>query len=192
MVGLAFLVVAAGRALWLPWLGGFLIVADPLQPADAVVVLGGGERDRVEEGARIFNAGLAPSLVVTDSPVDLPGIRSDYADLMAQEARWQGVPATQIVRTPGLVTTTAEEAEAVRTLAEDRGWRSLIVVTDPFHTRRARMNFRRALRNSAVAVIIRPVQGSWYTASSWWRSADGLRETWTEYLKLALYALGYR
>jgi uncharacterized SAM-binding protein YcdF (DUF218 family) len=191
VLGLGVLVILT-RGHWLPLVGGFLIVADPLRPADAVVVLGGGKRDRVEEGARLVHADLAPWLVVTDSPINWPGIRANYAELMRQEALWQGLPADRILQAPGLVTTTAEEALAVRQLAQAQGWRSLIVVTDPFHTRRARMNFRHAFADTDILVTMRPVQGSWYTASTWWKSENGLRETWTEVLKLALYALGYR
>ena len=186
------LLVALSREVWLPWIGEFLMVADPLQPADAVVVLGGGERHRVQEGARLVLEGLAPWLVVTDASINLPGIRADYADLMTQEAVWQGVPPERIVRAPGLVETTAEEAQAVRQLAKTRGWRSLIVVTDPFHTRRARMTFRRALAGEGISVVVRAVQGSPYSAGTWWKTTEGLRETWTEYLKLALYVAGYR
>ena len=78
------------------------------------------------------------------------------------------------------------------TLARERGWHSLLVVTDPYHTRRARLCFRTALADSGIAVTVRPVEGSWYDPEAWWRTVDGQRETWTEYLKLALHAAGYR
>jgi hypothetical protein len=29
-------------------------------------------------------------------------------------------------------------------------------------------------------------------ATNWWQDTDSLRETWTEYLKLLLYVLGYK
>ena len=87
---------------------------------------------------------------------------------------------------------TYEEAIAVQQLAQEQGWRSLIIVTDPHHTRRARMAFRDVFRDSGITVMVRPVNDSWYQADSWWQTRDGLRETWTEYLKLLLYVVGYR
>ena len=132
------MLLALGGRVWLSWLGRFLVVTDPLRPVDALVVLGGGGRHRIEEGARLAVAGLAPWLVVTNTRMSWPGVRASYAELMAQEALWQGVPAQRLLDAPGLVTTTVEEAQAVRALAAERGWRSLLVVTDPWHTRRAR------------------------------------------------------
>jgi uncharacterized SAM-binding protein YcdF (DUF218 family) len=88
--------------------------------------------------------------------------------------------------------TTYEEAIAVHRLARQQGWRSLIIVTDPHHTRRARMAFRDVFHNTSIAVMVRPVNESEYRADSWWQTRDGLRETWTEYVKLLLYVVGYR
>ncbi|MBM4429941.1 MAG: hypothetical protein FJ026_06265, partial [Chloroflexi bacterium] len=97
-----------------------------------------------------------------------------------------------ILRAPGTHTTTYSEAVAVRGMAEERGWRSLLVVSDPYHLRRARLCFHDALRGTAVTVSVQPVHPSWYNPASWWTTQDGLRETWTEYLKLLLYVVGYR
>ena len=187
---LAFLVMI--RALWLPLIGGYLIVADPLRPADAVVPLGGGERGRVTQAAALYRQGYAGWLVTTDSELDLPGVRDTWADLVRREAIWQGTPDERIVAAPGIVKTTYAEAQAVRRLALARGWRSLIVVTDPYHTRRARMIFRDVFRDTGVLLIVRPAEDTRYRADAWWRSEDGQRETWTEYLKTLLYGVGYR
>lgn len=186
----AFLIMT--RSLWLPPIGRFLIVADPLQRADAVVPLGGGERERVAQAAALVVDGHADWLVTTDVELDLPGIRDSWAGLVRREAVWQGVPDRQIVDAPGLVTTTCNEALAVAGLARARGWRSVIVVTDPLHTRRARLIFRDVFRDAGVQVIVRGVEGAEYTADSWWRSEEGLRYAWTEYLKLAYALAGCR
>jgi uncharacterized SAM-binding protein YcdF (DUF218 family) len=143
-------------------------------------------------GAELFHAGYAPWLIVTNSPLDMPGLRVDYAELMRTEALWQGVPEERILRAPGTVRSTYEEALAVRQLAEVQGLGSLTVVTDPFHTRRARRAFRDAFRGTGVRIWTQPANDSWYHPDSWWQSQDTLRETWTEYLKWALYLLGYR
>lgn len=190
---LAFLLaLVLARAAWLPLIGGFLVVSDPLAPADAVVPLGGGERDRVVQAAALVVAGDAHWLVTTESELDLPGIRDPWHALVRREARWQGVPAERILDAPGLVTTTYGEAQAVRRLAAGHGWRSLIVVTDPLHSRRARLVFREVFRDAGIRVIVRPVDAADFTAANWWRSEEGLRYAWTEYLKLVYHLLSYR
>jgi uncharacterized SAM-binding protein YcdF (DUF218 family) len=190
---LAFVFVAMlAHSLWLPVAGRFLVVADPLQPADAVVPLGGGGVGRVAQAAAFLKEGYATWFVATDAEIDLPGIRLSHSELVRQEAQWQGVPAERILMAPGLVETTYEEALAVRDLAQEQGWSSLLVVTDPYHTRRASFTFRDVFRGTGVTVGVRPVEDAEYDPEAWWRSADGLRDTWAEYGKLASYLLGYR
>lgn len=190
---LAFAVLAVvGRLFWLPLLGRFLVVADSLRPSDAVVALAGGGPERIGHAAAIFHQGYAPRLVVTQMPVILPGVRATYAELARQEAIWQGVPEERILVAPGTVESTHDEALALREMAQERGWSALLVVTDPYHTRRARWIWRDTLRGSGVSVAVRPVEDAGYDPEAWWQSTDSLRETWTEYLKLALHLVGYR
>jgi len=82
------------------WLGRPLAAADPLRPADAVVVLGGGvidaqtpEREtlvRLVHGIRLWSRGLAPLLIVTGANPREPSIPE--ADVMARVATDLGVP----------------------------------------------------------------------------------------------------
>ncbi len=187
---LSCILLPASRIL--PAVGRLLVVTDPLAPADAIVVLAGNGIERTAQAARLYRAGYAPWYVVTDMPLNVPGVRTDHAELMKTEAVWQGVPENVIVRAPGTHTTTYSEALAVRQMAEERGWRSLLVVSDPYHLRRARMCFRDALRGTGVTISVQPVDPSSYDPATWWTTQDGLRDTWTEYLKLLLYAIGYR
>lgn len=191
VVALAALTLAF-RGSWLPAVGRFLVVSDPGQRTDAVVILGGGGPHRVEHGAALLRDGGAQWFVISDSPLNMPGIRVSYAHLMRAEAVWRGVPEDRILTAPGMVRTTYEEALAVRELATARGLRSLTVITDPFHTRRARMAFDDAFRGTGILVLVQRANDSWYRADSWWRDRDAIRETWTEYLKLILYVIGYR
>lgn len=171
------LILALAPRLWLPFIGGFLAVSDLLEPADGIVVLGGGRQERVGYGAKLFREGYAPWFIVANNRLNIPGIRAEYAELMKTEAVWQGVPEEHILTAPGMATTTYEEALAIRQLAGERGLCSLIVVTDPFHTRRARMAFRDVFHGTGIAVMVRPVNEHWYKADFWWKSQDGLRET---------------
>ena len=196
VVVLSFLLLVTtlvlGQPLWLPPIGRFLVVADPLQPADAVVVLGGGGPRRVAGGVELFREGLATWFVVTNNSVNMPGVRADYAELMRTEALWQGIPEESILVAKPLARTTYEEALALRDLLEQRGWTSLIVVTDAFHTRRAAWTFQDVFRGTGARIVVQPSSKSWYNPETWWQDDDSLRETWTEYLKLVLYVVGKR
>jgi uncharacterized SAM-binding protein YcdF (DUF218 family) len=187
----ALLVAATlARSLWLPLIARYLVVADPLAPADALAPLGGG-RGRVIYAAHLYEEGLADWFVAPNMPLNVPGIDDSYGELVRREAVARGVPFDAVVLMDGVVETTYQEALAVRAIAEGRNWDSLLLVTDPFHTRRARLAFRRAFRGSDVSFGVRPVNAHWYDPERWWQSRDGLRETWTEYLKLILFMVGY-
>lgn len=185
------LLLALSHRLWLSLIGSFLIVADPLQPADALVPLAGGV-ERVEYAAQLYHNGYASWLVATSMPHYMPGIRESYSTLVRREAMWQGVPAEAIVQATTLVSTTYQEALVVRDLAQQREWQSLLVVSSPSHTRRARWIFRDVFADTTITIRVHPIPNHWYTPETWWQRQDGLRTTWTEYLKLITYIVGYR
>jgi len=54
------------------------------------------------------------------------------------------------------------------------------------------MSFRDALHGTDITISVQPANPSWYRPDAWWQSQEELRETWTEYLKLILYFLGYK
>jgi uncharacterized SAM-binding protein YcdF (DUF218 family) len=177
---------------WLRWTGNFLVVSDPLQKVDAVVVLGGGGRERTQQGVKLMAEGYADWYIVTNAPLEMPGIRDEYSDLMKREAIWEGMTEDRILVAPGLVESTVDEAVAVHQLAEERDFRSLIIVSDPYHMRRARMIFRSEFKNTGIRIIVRPAEQSPYDPDKWWKTAEGLNTTWNEYAKLAVFLLGYR
>jgi uncharacterized SAM-binding protein YcdF (DUF218 family) len=193
LLGLLLLLLLAlfsGRGRWLPAVGRFLVVADPLAPAAAVVPLAGSGY-RVVYAAELFNQGYAAWFVATDMPINMPGIAEPYSGLVKREAIRQGVPETSIFIAEEQVRTTYAEARAVRHLAESQGWQSLLLVTSASHTRRARLIFRQVFHDSDIRLTVRPVVVRQCGGSDWWQTEDGLRETWTEYVKLLLYLAGY-
>jgi uncharacterized SAM-binding protein YcdF (DUF218 family) len=185
--GALMLLVAQG--LWQPWLGGFLIVADPLQHADAIVPLA-GERSRIDAAAQLFARGYANWYVITDMKLDGTMPPGTYARSVRRQLAGGEVPAHRLIEAPGSPATTYQEAIGVRELAEAQRWRSLIVVTSPYHTRRSRMIFQQVFRSTGVTVAISPAAGHWYSADSWRRTPVGVQVTLKEYLKLALYHIG--
>jgi uncharacterized SAM-binding protein YcdF (DUF218 family) len=139
-----------------------LVREDPLPPgaADAVVVLAGSvsadgrigpaAADRLLEGARLVRAGAATQLVVSRVHVthrgDTVTSDADVASLLAAAG------LTARVHTLHPVGTTRLEAVRLRELAGDLGWRRVIVVTSPLHTRRACA----AVAATGLAVHCRP------------------------------------
>jgi len=161
-------------------IGAFLIVADPITSVDAVVVLSGGGGDRLALAIDMHERGLAPNLVITDT--------SRQANrLLIQEAEAGGFPEDEIYVTDIQVGSTVEEAQAVRSFAQDQGWESLMIVTDPFHSFRTRFIFRRELRGSGIDIFIRPVVGHWFRSTSWFFYPEGWQFAFFEIGKFFSY-----
>lgn len=175
--------------LWLPLIGGYLIVAELSRPAAAIVPLA-GDPARVGYAAELWQAGVAPIFVATN--MRLADRRwGEFSAIVRRQAIAQGVPAARIAVAPGTATTTHQEALILRRFALSQGWRSLLVVTSPSHTRRAGLILRDVFDGSGVTLSVVPVGDHWYTARSWWHTRQGWRETTMEYVKLILYQLGY-
>lgn len=178
--------------IWLPWIGKFLVVADPLQKSDALVILAGDENERIAAGVQLFQQGLAKWFILTDMKMPIPNSEGIYSTNVKSKVTRQGVPAEYILIVPGQVSTTEDEALRVKEFILSQGFRSLIVVTSPYHTRRARMLLREAFRGSGVYLIVRPSSPSSYQADAWWQSPKNLRTTLLEYAKILAYLFGFK
>lgn len=121
--------------------------SDPLARADAVYVLASdvhpnGElsvdaQTRLLHGVELVRQGLAPRLVVSE----LPPPDDHYADAARTLLGHLGIAAD--LDAIGPVQTTHDEAVRVAELARARGWRRVILVTSPLHSRRAAATFER-------------------------------------------------
>ena len=126
----------------------------PPGPADAAVVLGAPLRadgtlspqaeERVRAGVSLWQRGLAPVVCVVGGhgPAALAGTAAE-AEGMARRVRALGVPESAI-RVDRRSTTTETNALRAAELLLPEGRRRVWLVTQPFHTRRARWYFRRA------------------------------------------------
>ncbi len=161
-------------------IGAILIVADPVERVDAVVVLSGGDGNRLAVAIDMHTNGFAPNLVITDTT-------SGMNNRLVREAVRGGFGRESIFVTDLKVDSTYDEALAVRDLASKRNWQKLMVVTDPYHTFRTRLIFNRELRNSGIEILVRPVSGHWFTSRTWFTHVEGWQFVALEIGKLVNY-----
>ena len=147
-------------------IGALLVVSDPVARVDAVVVLSGGDGDRLALAVEMYTEGFAPNLVITDTS-------SGMNNRMKREALEGGFPQERIFVTDLQVDSTYDEALAVHDLAKNRNWDKLMVVTDPYHTFRTRLVFERELQGSGIEILVRPVSGHWFTIRTWFLRPEG-------------------
>jgi uncharacterized SAM-binding protein YcdF (DUF218 family) len=184
LIGLALLI------LILIGLGSFLIVTDKVAPADAIVVLSGGESDRLPQAARLFKKGYGSTVILTRTALVDSNPPIDPNHFKETQAVELGIPPEQTFITNEQVNGTYDEAAAVLDMMQRHGYKSCIVVTDPYHSRRAKIIFDDVFESSGIKVMIYPVGDSWYRAFTWWLHPQGWVYTAEEYFKLLAYMLG--
>ena len=161
-----------------------LVVSEPPVPADAIVVLGGDWKGRIQKGIQLYKDGFAPTLVVTGGMLIAPD--RTQADYLAEVARRAGVPETAIVR-EGRANSTWEDATFTLELARQRGWRRVLLVTSDWHSRRAVMVFRRVYGEAGIEVISVPSVEWRFDTYRWWQYPDGGEIIPIEWLRLVWY-----
>jgi uncharacterized SAM-binding protein YcdF (DUF218 family) len=178
-------------------LAGFLVVDQDLQPADLILVLNGEEETRPFYAGELYERGLAPRVAIAraeDSPAVQAGLFPNATDVALGILRAQGVPERDVavLIVPGGVTSTRDEALALRQYVDEQGIERVIVVTSAFHTRRSRWILRKELAGSAVTLQLAAAPHWGFDAGSWWTDERGLIALVNEYFKMAYYVIKYR
>lgn len=126
-----------------------LIRSDPVpQSADAVVALSAGmtadgfltqqSADRAIKAVELVERGVAPTLLFTREEKRDKNLRFNSAEdqlRLANLAHLRSILSTRRVKS------THDEALAVASIAKYRNWRHIVLVTSPFHSRRACRTF---------------------------------------------------
>ncbi len=118
---------------------------DQARPVDAIVVLGAAQYDgrpspqlaaRLDQVVALWPRGLAPIVFVTGGKQ--PADRFTEAEASARYLVERGVPESALLfENEGQ--STYESLETVAEMLHERGLRSVLLVTDPFHALRSRL-----------------------------------------------------
>jgi len=177
-----------------------LIVHSAPSHADALVVLAGSATylERVHHAAQLFNAGRAPLIVLTNDNVRSGWSTEQqsnplFVEKAANELKLQGVPAQMIEILPGAVSSTYDEALRVRDHWREHSWRSLVVVTSAYQSRRALWTMRRVFQGENVVIQMDPAPLGEQSPSSatWWCHWLGWKLVPGEYAKIVYYRIKY-
>jgi uncharacterized SAM-binding protein YcdF (DUF218 family) len=74
---------------------------------------------------------------------------------------------------------TLEEADDLRVLVDQKGWRRILLVTSSYHTRRARYIFRKVLPSS-VSLEVAGASDAGFESGTWWESRQGRKTFFLE------------
>ena len=185
---LGFMLGAASILAVLVGIGHFLDVADPLAKADAIVAISGDTGARADTAIALWKRGYAPLLIFSGGSKDPESVAS--AELMKRTAVAAGVPASAIA-VEGSSATTEENAARVAELMSARGLRSAILVTSPYHQRRAATLFEREFeRRGGLEFHNHPAADPEWDENLWWTRDPSRTLTLIELAKLGALVAG--
>jgi uncharacterized SAM-binding protein YcdF (DUF218 family) len=141
---------------------------DQRRPADAIVVLGAAQyngkpspvlRARLDHALSLYREGLAATMVVTGGIGE--GDRVSEATVGRQYLVGHGIPDSAVVVRPQGRSTQAS-IRSVAQWAAEHGVRRVLLVSDPFHMLRLRLEARRAaLEAYASPTRTSPISAHW-------------------------------
>jgi uncharacterized SAM-binding protein YcdF (DUF218 family) len=172
-------------------IGDFLVVRDNLRPADVIHVIAGPD-DRTDYAIQLYQQGYGDKIFFTGGWCSFHLLyHGERGRLRALD---QGVPPDAIAIDESDVTSTYSEAVRLKEFIaqSEPPIQSVIVVSDPYHMRRARWTYRRVL-GEQVSIQMAPIP---FELSSyqrrWWTDDKSRRYVKDEYLKMAYYYARYQ
>src|SRR6516165_1832850 len=194
IIGAAIAALAIGftwqmREAILTDVAAWWVVSDELTHADAIAVLGGDIDVRPFAAADLYKRGLASTILVANvqmSRAEELGIPS-HTELNREVLLKLGIPAMAIVGFGDNVSSTLDEAEAIREWALASKSKRIIIPTEIFTARRVQWMFDRELTPIGVQVIVHALAPPQYTLADWWRHRSGLIDFNNEVLKYLYY-----
>ena len=196
IVAIALIQLIAYRQRILVAIGTYLIYEQDPQQADVIAIPANWDDTiiRARGGADLYNKGLA-KVVFVPRMEPMEGLEEtrrrgiyvpENRDLLIVILEGLGVPLAVIETSAQEVTDTWEEAQEVSNIVERKGYTSVLVVTSKYHSRRAYLIFKDALKGKATVISV-PSPYDSYNPEGWWKREKDMKRVIMEYQKLLLY-----
>ena len=170
------------------------VVNPPIEPADAILVLGGGMNTRPAAAAALFHQGIAPIILIPRNPatpLEITGVLPPNAELTRQLLLQKGVPESRIRLIGTDCDSTRDEILALRDWIHQEKAHHILVPTDLFHTRRVDWFGNHLLESSGARISVVAIRNRRFSESNWWTREEGLIQFQNELVKTALYRYRY-
>lgn len=172
-------------------IGNFLIIQDNLRPADVIHVIAGDDY-RTEYAIQLYKQGYAKMLFFTGGWCKKHEYyHGAHAKQLALEA---GIPAEAVAFDDSNVLSTHDEVLLLKRYLDENqpSYRTIMVISDPFHMRRAKWTYRQIL-GVGYKLIMAPVPFDQTSFTrQWWTNPASEYFVKDEYKKLVFYFFRYQ
>jgi uncharacterized SAM-binding protein YcdF (DUF218 family) len=169
---------------WLPLIAKYLIVCDTLQESDVIIVPSGSSQNlRVEFAVETYKKKYAHRILLCG---ELALQKETGINLGKIYAVSLGIPETDIL-TEENSKSTFENALFSKKIIQEKGYRSIILVTYPTHTRRTKKIFKEIFPKEIT--IIACCNKDDFDINNWWKDRNRAREVAYEYFAILWHFL---
>lgn len=165
--------------------------AQPPVSSDLVVALGGDHGQRSRMAAELYHQGLAANVLQTGVQGQRADQRTNAALRRSLLLRDLKVPQAALL-SDDVSTNSWEEAVNTLTLMRARGFKRVMVVSDPPHMRRLQWAWGRVFAGSGIEFRLVASDFKAWDADRWWATKRNSRFVLKEYLKLGYYRVVHR
>lgn len=141
---------------------------DCLSTSDAIILLEGDGFDRFRKAVSLYKQGKAPKIVFSGNITDYDYGSFPFAEVLPRMLE-AGVPEDDIIHEDKSLNTREQAVEVVR-MAQERGWKKLILVASHEHQYRAYLTFLREVLDSKSGITLynAPARNlDWFVDKGW-------------------------
>ena len=181
-------------------IGYFLILEQAPQKADVIVVLNGRDTERSLAAVDLYKQGYANLIIIAQGSKQ-PGtdefwkrVGDKFKDkIFFQKAiEAMGIPEKSFQFIGNGVASTYDEAVATKEFLKKNGYKSILLVTSKWHSKRAYLTFRSALKNDEIKIVVQPSKYDTFKPDTWWKNRDDAELVFNEYVRLLYYVVMLR
>ncbi|MGH9219299.1 MAG: YdcF family protein, partial [Vicinamibacterales bacterium] len=184
----AYILIFQTGFVW--WAAEPLKISQGPRSADAIVVFaggagesgqaGGGYQERVKQAVDLYAGGYASHMIFSTGFV----FAFAEGEIMRSLAEANGVPPEAIVLETE-ARNTFENVARSREILIEKGWRRVLLVSSPYHMRRAVLTWRKVAPE--IEVVATPVPNSQFYAHRRGATLEQIRGLLQEYVAIAWY-----
>tara|TARA_B110000483_G_scaffold181144_1_gene214222 strand:+ start:2647 stop:3297 length:651 start_codon:yes stop_codon:yes gene_type:complete len=168
------------------------VINNPSKGADAVIVLSGSSFTRIPKAIDLLKNGYSSRILLTTTK----SINKKFDVLInnnLEEAKKIAKlvnSKAKFIQIPSLsngATSTFDEAYDLLNFTKNNTYKHIIVVTDFYHSKRAKVAFSKIFKKSNIKIEYAVAYNDIFDTNNWWKSDIGLSTFLLEPVKLLIY-----
>ena len=192
--------IAFSHEYLLKKIGQFLVCEQIPQKADVIVVLNGRDCERSLAAVDLYNNGYS-GLIVMAEIMKQPGtdeFRKRVKENISRKMFFQwaidsmGVPENSFKLIGDGISSTYDEALVTKKFMLANNYKSILLVTSKWHSKRAYLTFRSALKETGIKITIYPSMYDTFSPDAWWKSNNDAELVFYEYVRFIYYIFTLR